>query len=95
VVYSEIKRPGKGERRMNEKETGKRITLLERELSVLAEDLDKNKMEMRSDLDSMRLEVESLKTILTQYHRDFQGTFKKIKTQTLMEKNPEWMSGQP
>lgn len=78
---------------MNEKEMTKRISLLERELSVLVEDLDKSKLDFRSELDTLRLEVESLKTILTRYHTDFSGTFKKIKTHTMMEKDPEWISG--
>ena len=42
---------------MNEKEMTKRISLLERELSVLVEDLDKNKLDFRSELDTLRLEV--------------------------------------
>ena len=40
---------------MNEKEMTKRISLLERELSVLVEDLDKSKLDFRSELDTCAL----------------------------------------
>ncbi len=80
---------------MKEQELGKRISLLERELNVLVDDLDKLKLNHRSDLDTLQIEIETLKTFLKKYHSDFIATFSKIKSQTLMEKNPEWVSGQP
>lgn len=78
---------------MNEKEMAKKISLLERELTVLAEELDKSKLDVRSDLNSFRIEMESLKTFLKLHHSEFAGSFRKIKSQTLLEKNPEWISG--
>jgi hypothetical protein len=79
---------------MNEKETSKRIDLLERELSVLVEDLDKSKLDMRSEIDALRIEVETLKTFLKKQNPEFAGSFGKIKSQTVLEMNPEWTSGQ-
>lgn len=78
---------------MKEQELGKRISLLERELSVLVEDLDKLKLDHRSEWDTLQIEIETLKRFLKAHHPDFVGTFGKIKSQTLMESNPEWVSG--
>lgn len=79
---------------MNEKETSKKIALLELELSVLVEELDKSKLDLRSEVDVLRIEVETLKTFLKKHHPKFAGTYGKIKSQTMMETNPEWPSRQ-
>lgn len=80
---------------MIEKDTLKRIALLERELGVLVEDLDGSKLDLRSGLDSLRLEVESLKKFLKQRYPDFSESFGAMKSQTVLENNPEWMSDRP
>ncbi|OIP62737.1 MAG: hypothetical protein CO150_08300 [Nitrospirae bacterium CG_4_9_14_3_um_filter_53_35] len=80
---------------MKEKELETRISLLERELSVLVEELDKLKLDHRGELDTLRIEIETLKSFLEKRHSDFAGIFDRIKSETLAEKNPEWGSGQP
>jgi hypothetical protein len=79
---------------MNGKKTSTKIALLERELSVLVEELDKRKLDLRSEMDVLRIEVETLNTLLKKHHPKFAGTFGKIKSQTMMETNPEWPSRQ-
>jgi len=79
---------------MNRKETSIKIALPGRELSVLVEELDKSKLDLRSEVDVLRIEVETLKTFLKKHHPKFTGTFGKIKSQTMMETNPEWPSRQ-
>ncbi len=78
---------------MKEKETVQRIRLLEQEIRVLVEELDKQKLDMRGQLDELRLEIESLKGFLQREHPEFPETFRKMKEQTIQNKNPEWMSG--
>ncbi len=77
---------------MNEKETTKKISLLERELGMLVEELDKNKLDFRSEIDLLRIELEALKGFLKMSHPEFTEEFRKVKSETLREKNPEWTS---
>jgi regulator of replication initiation timing len=76
---------------MNEKETAKRLHLLEKEIGVLVEDLDGCKLDLRSQLDDLRLEVETLKDFLQQQFPAFPDSYRNIKYRTCQEKNPEWM----
>jgi hypothetical protein len=78
---------------MDEIKNTKRISLLERELGVLVEDLDKSKLDFRSELDLLRIELEALKAFLMISHPEFSEEFKRVKSETLFEKNPEWISG--
>jgi hypothetical protein len=79
---------------MREKEISDKLNLIEREFGVLVEDLDKVRLEWRGQMDEIRIEIESLKAFLQKGDPEFSAHFKKIKTQTLREKNPEWISGQ-
>ncbi len=77
---------------MKEKETLQRIRFLEKEIGVLVEDLDKQKLDIRSQLDELRLEIEAVKGFLQREHPEFADTFCRIKEETIRAKNPEWIS---
>ncbi len=76
---------------MNEKETAKRLHLLEKEIGVLVDDLDAGKLDLRSRIDDLRIEMETLKSFLEQQYPDFPASFRKAKEQTCQEQNPEWI----
>lgn len=76
---------------MREKEQAQRLHLMEKELAVLAEHLDRSRLEWRGQLDEMKLEIESLKAFLLERDPQFPGHFSKIKAQVFRDKNPEWM----
>ncbi|MDX1763631.1 MAG: hypothetical protein R3231_04860 [bacterium] len=76
---------------MRERDEVQRLDLMEKELAVLAEHLDRARLEWRGQLDEMKLEIESLKAFLLEGNPQFSGHFNKIKAEVIREKNPEWM----
>jgi regulator of replication initiation timing len=76
---------------MNEKETAKRLHLLEKEIGVLVDDLDASKLDLRGQIDDLRIEMETLKNLMHQQFPDFPASFRKAKEQTCQEQNPEWI----
>jgi hypothetical protein len=78
---------------MNEKETAKKLALLDHELGALADEVDQTKLNLRSDLDTLRLEIEALKAYLKDLHPEFGQRFVKIKANTVLDTNPEWIPG--
>ena len=74
---------------MKEKEMERRLTLVEREMGVLVEDVDRNKLDLRSQMDMVRLELAALKRFLGERYPDFEAAFQRLKNQAIMEELPE------
>ncbi len=79
---------------MSEQVISERLRFLEKEVSALAEDLDRNKLDLRSQVDALRLDIESIKTFLKKHFPELPETFRDVKDQTMREKNPEWIAEQ-
>ena len=74
---------------MKEKEMERRLTLVEREMGVLVEDVDRNKLDLRSQIDMLRIELASLKRFLAERYPDFGTAFQRLKSETMLEELPE------
>lgn len=72
-----------------ELELEEKVNLLEKEVKLLAEDSEKTRLDLEEGVDSLRLEIESLKMVLKDFVPDFQDTFRKVKNTVLREIDPE------
>lgn len=72
-----------------ELELEEKVNLLEKEVKLLAEDSEKTRLDLEEGVDSLRLEIESLKMVLKDFVPDFQNTFRKVKNTVLREIDPE------
>jgi hypothetical protein len=77
---------------MKELELEERLKLLEKEINILGEDVDKAKLDMEESVDSLKIEIESLKMILKESVPDFQNKFQRVKGTVLREIDPEWVN---
>jgi hypothetical protein len=68
---------------------GSKITLLEKELGVLGNEFSALRRDQRSDADSFRLEIETLKLILAQVVPNFSERYAEMKEKARLEIVPE------
>jgi hypothetical protein len=68
---------------------GSKITLLEKELGVLGNEFSAMRRDHRSDADSFRLEIETLKLILAQVVPNFSEKYAEMKEKARLEIIPE------
>jgi hypothetical protein len=68
---------------------GSKITLVEKELDVLGNEFSALRRDHRSDADSFRLEIETLKLILAQVVPNFSERYAEMKEKARLEIIPE------
>lgn len=68
---------------------GSKINLLEKELDVLGNEFSALRRDHRSDADSFRLEIETLKLILAQVVPNFSERYAEMKEKARLEIIPE------
>jgi hypothetical protein len=75
-----------------ELELEEKVNLLEKEIKLLSDGEEKVRFDMEEAVDSLRLEVESVKMILKELVPDFREKFDDIKSTVLREIDPQWMT---
>jgi hypothetical protein len=75
-----------------ELELEERVNLLEKEVNLLGEDSEKTRLDLEEAVDSLRLEIESLKMLLKDFVPDFQDKFRNIRNTVLREIDPQWIA---
>ncbi|RJQ13299.1 MAG: hypothetical protein C4560_14520 [Nitrospiraceae bacterium] len=74
-----------------ELELEERLGLLEREVKLLGDEAEKGKLDIEEGVDSLKIEIESLKMTLAELIPGFKDKFKRVKNVVLKEFDPEWM----
>ena len=75
-----------------ELELEERVNLLEKEVNLLGDDSEKSRLDLEESVDSLRLEIESVKMVLKELVPDFQDKFRNIKNTVLREIDPQWIA---
>jgi hypothetical protein len=75
-----------------ELELEEKINLQEKEINLLGEAEGKVKLDLEEAVDSLRLEIESVKMILKELVPNFQEKFNDIKNTVLREIDPQWIN---
>ena len=75
-----------------ELELEEKVNMLEKEINVLGETEEKVRLDLEESVDSLRLEIESLKMVLKELVPNFQDKFNTIKDTVLREIDPQWIT---
>ncbi len=74
---------------MNEIALDERITRLQKELRLTADETERRMLDLRVEVDRLKLEVAALKNFLGTVNPSFMEQFPQILDQTIREVNPE------
>lgn len=77
-----------------ELELEEKVRLLEKEISILGDDIERMRLDVKEAVDLLRIEMESFKLVLKESFPDFQKKFQKAKEVSLREIDPEWLTKQ-
>jgi hypothetical protein len=77
---------------MKELELEEKLKLIEKEVGILGDDLEKMRLDIKEAVDLLRIEVESLKIILKEFIPDFQEKFARVRDLAMREIDPEWLT---
>ncbi len=75
-----------------ELELEERLDLIQKEVNLLGEDAEKMRLDVEETVDSLRLEIESVKMVLKELIPNFQEKFSSIKNTVLREVDPQWIA---
>ena len=64
---------------------------LEEKVNLLGEESGKTRLDLEAAVDSLRLEIESVKMVLKDLVPDLQDKFRNIKNAVLREIDPQWI----
>lgn len=72
-----------------ELELEEKVRLLEKEVNLLGDDMEKLKLDLEETVDSLKLEIQSLKMTLNEFITDFEKRFNTIRSTVIREIDPE------
>jgi len=72
-----------------------RFHLMQTEIEATASLLKDAKMDLTSALDSIKIEVEILKSYMERYHPDFAKTYAALREEAIQAIDPEWSGAEP
>ena len=74
-----------------ELELEEKVNLMEKEVNLLGDDVEKAKLDLEEAVDYLKLEIESVKIILKEIVPNFHEKFSSIKNSVLREIDPQWI----
>ena len=69
--------------------------LMQTEIEATASLLKDAKIDLTSALDSIKIELEILKTYMTRYHPEFAKTYAALREEAIQAIDPEWPTAEP
>jgi hypothetical protein len=72
-----------------------RFHLMQTEIEATASLLKDAKIDLTSALDSIKIEVEILKSYMERYHPDFAKTYAALREEAIQAIDPEWSGAEP
>jgi hypothetical protein len=76
---------------MNDAEIEQRFHLLQKEIEATGSLLKDSKVDLIAAIDSLRIEVEILKSYMERYHPSFGETYPAVRQRAIQSIDPEWM----
>ena len=80
---------------MEESDLKHRFHLMQTEIEATASLLKDAKIDLTSALDSIKIEVEILKSYMERYHPDFAKTYAALREEAIQAIDPEWPGAEP
>ena len=80
---------------MEDSDLKHRFHLMQTEIEATASLLKDAKIDLISALDSIKIEVEILKTYMERYHPDFAKSYAALREEAIQAIDPEWLGSAP
>jgi len=78
---------------MQELDIEQRFHLMQKEIEAAISLLKEAKLDLTATVDSLKIELEVLKTFMERYHPGFTEAYPKLKEEAIQAIDPEWMAG--
>jgi hypothetical protein len=71
-----------------------RLHLMQKEIEAAVSLVTESKLDLMAAIDSLRIELEILKSYMERYHPGFADSYPKFKEEAIQAIDPEWISQQ-
>jgi hypothetical protein len=79
---------------MNDPEIEQRFHLMQKEIEATASLLKETKIDLTAAIDSLKIEVEILKSYMERYHPEFGKTYPRLREEAIQGIDPEWIGAE-
>lgn len=76
---------------MEDADIEQRFHLMQKEIEATASLMRENKLDLMAAIDSIKIELEVLKTYMERFHPGFVESYPKFKEEAIQAIDPEWM----
>lgn len=76
---------------MQDADIEQRFHLMQKEVEATISLMKEAKLDLMAAIDSLRIEMEVLKTYMERYHPGFSESYPKLKEEAIQAIDPEWM----
>ena len=77
---------------MQELDIEQRFHLMQKEIEATVSILKEAKLDLTAAVDSLKIEIEALKTYIERHHADFAESYAKLKEEAIQAIDPEWLA---
>ena len=77
---------------MQELDIEQRFHLMQKEIEAAVSILKDAKLDLTAAVDSLKIELEAMKTFIARHHPDFAESFAKFKEEAIKAIDPEWLA---
>jgi hypothetical protein len=79
---------------MHDQDIQQRFHLMQKEIEAAVSLLGQAKLDLTATIDSLRLELETMKLFMERYHPGFSAAYPKLREEAMQIIDPEWMKGE-
>lgn len=80
---------------MHDQDIQQRFHLMQKELEAAVSVMREEKLDLMATIDSLRLELETIKLFMERYHPGFSGAYANLREEAMQVIDPEWTAGKP
>lgn len=77
---------------MQELDIEQRFHLMQKEIEATVSLLKEAKLDLTATVDSLKIEIEALKSYIERHHPDFAESYPKLKKEAIQAIDPEWLA---
>ena len=77
---------------MQELDIEQRFHLMQKEIEATVSLLKEAKLDLTASVDSLKIEIEALKSYIERHHPDFAESYPKLKAEAIQAIDPEWLA---
>jgi hypothetical protein len=79
---------------MEDADIEQRFHLMQKEIEATVSLMTESKLDLKGAIDSLRIELEVLKSYMERYHPGFAESYPKFKEEAIQTIDPEWMGSE-